>query len=95
MRKIAREAVIFCVLGAVIGSGYFLVQQYRSFRESASLLETTEREAREAEGEMHSLPQQLDARVLLGQFLEEAAIGFAAGLAVWGTYRLVRFAIRG
>src|SRR6266853_3777100 len=36
MRKIAREAVIFCLLGAAIGSAYFLVQQYRSFRKEAA-----------------------------------------------------------
>ena len=36
MRKIAREAVIFCLLGVVIGSAYFLVQQYRRFRQIAA-----------------------------------------------------------
>src|SRR6267143_1361830 len=36
MRKIAREAVIFCLIGAAIGSAYFLVQQYRSFRKEAA-----------------------------------------------------------
>jgi hypothetical protein len=36
MRKIAREAVIFCLLGAAIGSAYFLVQQYRRFRQIAA-----------------------------------------------------------
>jgi hypothetical protein len=36
MRKIAREAVIFCLLEAAIGSAYFLVQQYRSFRKEAA-----------------------------------------------------------
>lgn|ERR1700682_4219723 len=36
MRKIAREAIIFCLLGAAIGSAYFLVQQYRTFREVAA-----------------------------------------------------------
>jgi hypothetical protein len=36
MRKIAREAVIVCLLGAAIGSAYFLVHQYRSFRKEAA-----------------------------------------------------------
>ena len=36
MRKIAREAVIFCLLGAVIGSAYSIARQYRSFRQEAA-----------------------------------------------------------
>jgi hypothetical protein len=36
MRKIAREAVIFCLLGAVIGSAYSIAHLYWSFRQEAA-----------------------------------------------------------
>jgi hypothetical protein len=36
MRKIARESVIFCLLGAAIGSVYFIARQYQSFRHQAA-----------------------------------------------------------
>lgn len=36
MRKIAREAVIVCLLGAVIGSAYSIAHHYWSFRQEAA-----------------------------------------------------------
>jgi hypothetical protein len=112
MRKIAREAVIFCLLGAAIGSVYLIARQYQSFREQgasearrvaackqAPTLPPTESDTPSFDfcnaTELYTRPQPSKAERFFQQSLGGAVLGFFLGFALWGGYRLVRFAIRG